>query len=77
MIMLAANFVWRGLPVDVVVPVGKQPKKKALDWLTRFCGENRRLLVYQIDDEWFAFGPPMFQTDIASRLGRGETPWGD
>ena len=34
MIMLAANFFWRGLPVDVVVPVGKQPKQKALDWLT-------------------------------------------
>ena len=76
MIMLAANFFWQGLPVDVVVPVGEQPKKKALDWLTRFCAENRRLLVYQIRDEWFAFGPPAFQTDIADRLGRGETPWG-
>jgi hypothetical protein len=77
MIMLAANFFWRGLPVDVVVPVGERPKKKALDWLTRFCTENRRLLVYQIGEEWFAFGPPAFQTDIADRLGRGETPWGD
>ena len=77
MIMLAANFAWRGLPVDVVVPVGEQPKKKALDWLTRFCAENRRLLVYQTGGEWFAFGPPAFQTDITSRLARGETPWGD
>ncbi|WP_369724688.1 hypothetical protein AB8Z38_10045 [Bradyrhizobium sp. LLZ17] len=77
MIMLAANFFWRGLPVDVVVPVGRQPKQKALDWLTGFCTENRRLLVYQIGEEWFAFGPTAFQTDIAGRLGRGETPWGD
>lgn len=76
MIMLAANFVWRGLPVDVAVPVGERPKKKALDWLTRFCAEHRRLLVYQIEDEWFAFGPPVFQADIARRLARGETPWG-
>lgn len=75
MIMLAANFFWRGSPVDVVVPVGEQPKKKALDWLMRFCAEHRRLLVYQVGDEWFAFGPPVFQTDIASRLARGETPW--
>ena len=77
MIMLAANPVWCGLPVDVAVPAGELPKQIALDRLTRFCAENRRLLVYQIGDEWFAFGPPVFQTDIASRLARGETPWGD
>ena len=77
MIMLAANFFWRGLPVDVAVPVGEQPRKKALDLLKQFCAENRRLLVYQMWDEWFAFGPPAFQADIASRVGRGETPWAD
>ena len=33
MIMLAANFIWRGWPVDVVVAVGDRPKKKALEWL--------------------------------------------
>ena len=70
------QFCLARLPVDVAVPAGEQPKQKALDWLTRFCAENRRLLVYQIGDEWFAFGPPAFQADIASRLARGETPWG-
>ena len=39
MIMLAANFTWRGRPVDVVVPVGERPKKKALDWSMRFQAE--------------------------------------
>jgi hypothetical protein len=76
MIMLAANFTWRGLPVDVVVAVGDRPKKKALDWLMRFSSENRRLLVYQIEQDWFAFGPPAFQTEISDRVGRGEALWG-
>jgi len=75
MIMLPANFFWRGLPVDVVVPVGERPKKKALDWLVRFCAEKRRALVYQIGKDWFAFGPAAFQEDIANRLARGEQPW--
>jgi hypothetical protein len=26
MIMLAANFIWHGLPVDVVVAAGDRPK---------------------------------------------------
>ncbi len=76
-IMLAANFTWRGLPVDVIVPVGARPKRKALDWLMRFSAENRRLLIYQIGDEWFAFGPPDFQSEISERIRRGEKPWAD
>jgi hypothetical protein len=76
MIMLAANFFWRGFPVDVLVPVGARPRQKALDWLKTFCAENKRLLLYQIDGEWIAFGPPAFQADIVERLARGEEPWG-
>lgn len=77
MIMLAANFFWRGLPVDVVVAAGQRPKKKALGWLLKFSAETRRLLIYQIEDEWFAFGPPAFQAEISHRIGRGEKPWGE
>ncbi len=77
MIMLAANFFWRGLPVDVVVPAGDRPKRKALDWLMRFSSEQKRLLIYQIDQDWFAFGPPAFQTEISQRIQRGEKPWAD
>ena len=74
MIMLAANFTWRGLPVDVVVPVGERPKK-ALDWLMQFCSANHRLLLYRMQGEWFAFGPPAFQAEISDRIGRGEKPF--
>ena len=53
LILLAANFVWRGLPVDVAVTAGARPKKKALDWLMKFNSErlpmsdlpNRRRVV--------------------------------
>jgi hypothetical protein len=75
MIMLAANFFWRGLPVDVVVSAGDRPKKKALDWLKNFSALKKRLLIYQIAEDWFAFGPPAFQAEISDRIGRGEKPW--
>jgi hypothetical protein len=77
MIMLAANFIWQGRPVDVVVAVGDRPKKKALEWLKKFSRENKRLLIYQIEQDWFAFGPPAFQSDISQRIGRGEKVWAD
>ena len=73
--MLAADFVWRGLSVDVVVAAGQRPKRKALQWLMEFSAANRRLLIYQLDGEWFAFGPPAFQVEISQRVQRGETPW--
>jgi hypothetical protein len=75
MIMLAANFFWRGLPVDVAVPAGDRPKKKALDWLRNFSSMKKRLLIYQIAGDWFAFGPPAFQAEISDRIRRGEKPW--
>ena len=77
MIMLAANFIWRGLPVDVAVAAGERPKRKALDWLMTFSAEKKRLLIYQVKDEWFAFGPPAFQAEISEKMGRGEKPWID
>ncbi len=77
MIMLPANFTWRGLPVDVLVPVGTRVKQKALDWLMQFSSANRRLLLYQADGEWFAFGPPAFQAEMSERISRGETLWAE
>ena len=75
LIMLAANFVWNGLPVDVAVAGGERPKRKALDWLLKFSAANKRCLIYQIGEDWFAFGPPAFQKEITGRISRGEKPW--
>jgi hypothetical protein len=77
MILLAASFFWHGLPVDVAISAGARPKKKALEWMMRFSTERRRCLIYQIDEESFAFGPPAFQAEMSERLQRGETPWVD
>jgi hypothetical protein len=75
LIMLAANFFWNGLPVDVAVAVDARPKRKALDWLLKYGAANKRCLIYQIGEDWFAFGPPAFQAEISDRIKRGEKPW--
>ena len=75
LLMLAAAFQWRGLAVDVAVPTGTGPTPEALEWLRQFSHERRRPLVYQLDDEWYAHGPPEFQRDIKHRLDRGEKLW--
>ena len=77
MILLAANFTWHGLPVDVAVAAGTRPKQKALDWLKKFASEKKRLLIYQIGEDWFAFGPPAFQAEISERIQSGNAPWAD
>jgi len=74
-ILLVASFMWRGMPVDVAVPAGDRIKKKALGWLQDFYSKEKRLLVFNLDEEWYAFGPPAFQHDIQSRLRRGEILW--
>ena len=60
LILLAANFFWNGLPVDVAVAAGRRPKQKALDWLMKFGAARRRCLIYQVDDEWFRVRPAGF-----------------
>jgi hypothetical protein len=75
LILLASNFTWRGLPVDVAVPIGDRPRTKALDWLKQFAAARKRLLLYRIFEDWHAFGPPAFQAEMRERIGRGDRPW--
>src|SRR5262249_24126743 len=75
LILLAANFSWRDLPVDVAVAVGERPREKALDWLKQFATARRRLLLYQSFEEWHAFGPPASQAEMQDRISRGEQIW--
>jgi len=68
---LAAIFFRRGLPVDVVVAAGFVPRKKALDRLMKFCSERKRLLICQVKEDWFAFGPPASLAGISRRRRAG------
>ncbi len=74
-ILLAASFAWRGLMVDVAVPVRNGPTPETLAWLTNFATAQGRPLLYRVREEWYAFGPPDFQTEMRERIGRGEQPW--
>jgi hypothetical protein len=75
LILLPASFQWRGIPVHVAVAVGARAKEKAIDWLRGFCLKSRRPLVFQMDGEWIAYGPPQFQAEMAERLAAGDRPW--
>lgn len=81
-IVLFNQSSWRGLPVDVAVPVGRRIPPRALNWLRQFAESNNRMLLYseQIvengaytrEQSVAAFGPPEFQRDMAERHARGE-----
>ncbi len=76
---------WRGLPVDVAVPVGRRIPARALNWLKDFAGRNGRPLlfseqvkengVYQREQLFSAHGPPEFQQHIAQLLAAGRPLW--
>ncbi len=57
------------------MPVGDGIEKQAVDWLQEFAISKRRLLLYQIQSDWYALGPPDFQTEMFDRLNRGENIW--
>ena len=75
LILLPANFRWRGIPVHVAVAVGARPKDKAIKWLKDFCLASRRPLIFQTEGEWIAYGPPEFQSQMSARLASGEQVW--
>ena len=75
LLVIRGKFHWRGLPVDVVVPAGKDPAGEALAWLQQHALASGRPLVYQVQELWHGFGPPEFQQEILERLTRGEKLW--
>jgi len=81
-IVLFDQHTWRGLPVDVAVPVGKRIPPRALQWLQRFAEDNNRMLLhseqvvengtYSQKQAVSAYGPPEFQHEMAELASRGE-----
>jgi hypothetical protein len=84
-IVLFDQTRWRGMPVDVAVPVGRRIPPRALNWLKQYAQDHQRGLLYseQIVQEgkftnqqgFSAFGPPEFQQEIAERAASGQRPW--
>jgi hypothetical protein len=81
-IVLFDQAQWRGMPVDVAVPVGRRIPPRALNWLRQFAQQHNRALLYseQVVERgqytnqqaFSAFGPPEFQQEMAARAARGE-----
>ena len=76
---------WRGLPVDVAVPIGRRIPPRALNWLKEFAASKGRPLlfseqvkedgVFQRQQLFSAHGPPEFQQHIAQLTASGKPLW--
>jgi hypothetical protein len=83
--VLFNKLQWRGLPVDVAVPVGKRIPPRALNWLKQFAEQHGRPLIYteqtvvngqfSKDQQTIAYGPPDFQQEITARVAQGQRLW--
>lgn len=83
-ILLPGVRVWRGLPVDLAVPVGRKIPGKALNWLKTFAAQRGRPLIYteqpskermEREQTVMGFGTPEFMRDIQTILQQGKKLW--
>lgn len=84
-IVIFNKTTWRGLPVDVAVPVGRRIPPRALDWLKAFAAQHGRPLlfseqvkvngVFQREQLFSAHGPVEFQQHVAQALAAGKPLW--
>lgn len=74
-LILLDQFRWHGVPVDALVPAGRDPGHAVLDWMQRNALRRQRPFVYQQDGVWHGFGPPDFQHEIRAKVQRGEKLW--
>lgn len=66
---------WRGLAVYALVPAGRDPDDKLIEWMTDFSNSRGIPFLYEMRGEWYAYGPPAFRQDVAARHARGEKLW--
>ena len=84
-IVIFNKMNWRGLPVDVAVPVGRKIPPRALNWLKDFSQRSGRPLLFseQIKENgrftsrqlFSAHGPAEFQQHIAQLLADNKPLW--
>lgn len=73
-IVLFDQYQWRGMPVDVAVPVGRRIPPRALNWLKKFAEVHGRPLLYAeqivqdgsyvVKQRVAAYGPAEFQQEF-------------
>jgi len=73
--VIFVKATWRGLPIFVLTPAGRDPDGIPLDWMKKFSLENRSPFLYQSGGEWFAFGPEEFQREMLNKVANGEKFW--
>jgi hypothetical protein len=84
-VVLFNQTQWRGMPVDVAVPVGRRIPPRALNWLQQFAETQQRALLYSeqiVENGKFSnrqsanvYGPPEFQQEMAQRMQNGQPLW--
>lgn len=75
-VVVLNKFEWRGLPVDLAVPIGKRIPPRSLNWLKQFAEKHMRPLVFseqivengkfQRQQILFGYGPGEFQQEIVN-----------
>jgi len=84
-IVILNKLQWRGIPVDLAVPVGKRIPPRTLKWLQNFVKTQSRLLIYteqvikngkfQKDQNIIAYGTDAFQQDVYHSQQAGIDLW--
>ena len=74
-IVLTGRSQWRGQPVDVLVSAGRDPDERILGWYRDYSTKTMRPFMYQINEQWFGYGPAAFQQEMAAKVARGERLW--
>ena len=84
-IVMRDHGVWRGMPVDLAVPVGRRIPPRALKYLEEFSRTHNRPLIYVeqiVENGQFTkrqapcvYGPPEFQQEMAARTQKGLALW--
>jgi hypothetical protein len=73
--VIFVKFTWRGLPIFVLTPAGRDPDGEVLEWMNKFSLETRRPFIYQSGGEWYAVGPPEFRQEMLDKVAKGEKLW--
>mgnify|MGYP000226898381 FL=1 len=66
---------WRGTPIYTLTPAGRDPGEDVLAWAREWSARTQRPFLYQLNGEWYAFGPPEFRKEMLEKIGRGEKLW--